>query len=217
MNTINATVLQKNLTQFVSGPCAGSYGQTLPIPAGSQAAPQAEFWAVPIKNNGYFQGFEYTIYQSGVAAPTIDSIRCFKLVNTLNDDYFYVAGTVAQFSVYAAACCDASPIPSYITTLGPIAGCLDTCTSDGTNYDAFFAVQTLSEIAGGRYAATVLIDGVGVLQQTYAAGSTSLANLVTYLNAHAAGGTWSNPNGNTIRFRTTSLKNVCFNACILTS
>lgn len=221
MNTINATVLQKNLTQFVYGPCAGSYGQTLPIPAGSQAAPQAEFWAVPIKNNGYFQGFEYTIYQSGVAAPTIDSIRCFKLVNTLNDDYFYVVGTVAQFSVYAAACCDASPIPSYITTLGPIAGCLDTCTSDGTNYDAFFAVQSLSEITTGtpKYVATVLVDGVGVYQQTYATGSTSIAALVTILNTRvgSAFGTFSNPNGNTIRFRTTSLKNVCFTACILTS
>jgi len=216
MNTILATVLQKNNFAFVCQPCGG-YGQNMPIPAGDQASPETEYWAVPMKEE-YFTGFAYTVYQSGVAAPTIDSIRVFKLVNTLNGDYFYVVGTVAQYTVYAAACCDASPIPSYITTLGPIAPCQDTCTSDGTNYDAFFAVQTLAEVAGGRFVATVLVDGAGVLQQTYAAGSASIANLVTYLNAQAGTvGVWSNPVGNTIRLRTTTLKNVCFIACIKTS
>ncbi len=216
MNTINATVLQKNLNQPVCGPC-GSYGQTMPIPAGSQATTGSEYWAVPVKNNGWFQGFRYEVYK-GQTAPTIDSIRCFKLTNTINNDYYYVVGTIAQYSVYAAACCDASPIPSYITTLGPIAPCQDTCTQDGTNYDAFFAVETLADVPGGKYVATVIADGAGVLQQTFAAGSSSIANLVTYLNAQAGTvGTWSNPNGNTIRLRTTTLKNVCFVGCIKTS
>ena len=219
MNTILATVLQKNNFAFVCNPCGG-YGQNVPIPAGDQASPETEYWAVPV-NEEYFQGFRYDVYQSGVAAPTIDSIRCFKLVNTLNGDYFYVVGTVAQYSVYAAACCDASPVPSYLTTLGPIAACQDTCTSDGTNYDAFFAVQTLSEVTPGtpRYVATVNIDGVGVYQQTYATGSTSIAALITLLNQRVGPsfGTFSNPVANTIRFRTTSLKNVCFIACIKTA
>lgn len=217
MNTIQATVLQKNNEMFVCDPCGG-YGQTLAIPAGSQASVGIEYWAVPVKTD-FFQGFRYDVYQSGVAAPTPDSIRCFKLTNTLNNDYFYVVGTLAQFSVYAAACCDASPIPSYISSVGPIAPCQDTCTSDGTNYDAFFAVEPLTDVTSGtpKYVATVLIDNVNVLQQLYAAGSTSIANLVTYLNAHAAGGVWSNPASNTIRFRTTTVKNVCFIACIKTS
>ncbi len=216
MNTINATVLQKNNLEFVCNPCGG-YGQTMAVPAGPQIALGIEYWAVPVKNP-YFQGFRYVAYASGVAAPTIDSIRCFKLTNTINADYLYVVGTIAQYSVYAAACCDASPIPSYITTLGPIASCQHTCTADGTNYDAFFAVETLADIAGGRYVATVIVDGVGILQQTFAAGSTSLANLITYLNAHAPQpGVWSNPAGNTIRLRTTSRKEICFVGCIATS
>ena len=215
-NSIRATVLQKNLENFVCNPCAG-YGQTLSIPTGSNALAAGEYWAVPIKKD-FFQGFRYEVYQSGVAAPTIDSIRCFKLTDTVTSDYYYVVGNIAQYAVYAAACCDDSPIPSYITTLGPIAPCQDTCTSDGTNYDALFAVETLADVAGGRYVATVTVNGAGVLQQTYAAGSTSIANLVIYLNAHAGtAGTWSNPNGNTIRLRTTSAKNICFVGCILTS
>lgn len=213
MNFINATVLQKNLQTFFCDPC-GNYGETLPIPAGEQASVGTEYWAVPLAQDFVQPGFQYVEY-TGQTAPTINSIRCFKLTNLLNSDYFYVVGTIAQYSVYAAACCDASPIPSYITTLGPIATCQDTCSADGTNYDAFFAVQTLTT---GRYVATVTVNGAGVLQQTYAAGSTSLANLVTYLNAQAGTvGTWSNPNGNTIRLRTTSAKNVCFVACIKTS
>jgi len=217
MNTINATVLQKNLDQFVCSPCGG-YGQTLPVPAGSQAQTGSEYWAVPV-NQDYFQGFRYEVYVSGLAAPTIDSIRCFKLTNTLNSDYYYVVGTVAQYSVYAAACCDASPIPSYITALGPIASCQDTCTSDGTNYDAFFAVETLADVPGGKFVATVSVDGTGILQQTFAAGSASIAALITYLNLHvgAGYGTFSNPANNTIRFRTTSQKTICFVACIKTS
>lgn len=212
MNFINATVIQKNLQQFLCDPC-GSYGETLPIPAGAQASVGVEYWAVPVADN-FVQGFRYVEY-TGQTAPTIDSIRVFKLTNTLNSDYYFVVGTIAQYEVYAAACCDASPIPSYLTTLGPIATCQETCSADGTNYDAFFAVQTL---VSGRYVATVSVDNTGVLQQTYAAGSTSLANLVTYLNAQAGTvGTWSNPNGNTIRLRTTSSKTVCFVACIKTS
>jgi len=216
MNTIQSTVLQKNNNNFVCNPCGG-YGTTLAIPAGSNALPAGEYWAVPVKTD-FFQGFRYETYQSGVAAPTIDSIRCFKLTDTLTSDYYYVAGTIAQYSVYAAACCDASPIPSYLTTLGPIAPCQNTCTSDGTNYDAFFAVETLADVPGGKYVATVVADGAGVLQQTFGAGSTSIGNLVTYLNAHAGTvGTWSNPAGNTIRLRTTALKEVCFVGCIKTA
>lgn len=215
MNFINATVLQKNLQQFFCDPC-GSYGETLPIPAGDQVAVGVEYWAVPVADV-YVQGFRYVEY-TGQTAPTIDSIRCFKLTNTINSDYFYVVGTIVQYSYYVAACCENSPVPAYITTLGPIATCQDTCSADGTNYDAFFAVQTLSEVAGGRYVGTVTVDGAGVLQQTYAAGSTSLANFITYLNAQAGTvGTWSNPNGNTIRLRTTTSKKVCFVGCIKTS
>ena len=216
MNFINATVLQKNLQTFFCDPC-GNYGATLPIPAGAQASVGTEYWAVPLAQDFVQPGFQFVEY-TGQTAPTINSIRCFKLTNTLNSDYYYVVGTIVQYEVYAAACCDASPIPSYITTLGPIATCQNTCNVDGTNYDAFFAVQTLSDVPGGVYVATVIADGAGVLQQTYGAGSNSIANLVTYLNAHAGTvGTWSNPNGNTIRLRTTSSKNVCFVACIKTS
>jgi hypothetical protein len=219
MNFINATVLQKNNNNFVCNPCGG-YGVDMPVPAGSQSTVGAEYWAVPVKDD-FLQGFKYDVYHSGVAAPTIDSIRCFKVTNLLNSDYYMVVGTIAQYEVYAAACCDASPIPSYLTTLPTIAPCQETCTSDGTNYDAFFAVQSLEEITPGtpKYVATVNIGGVGVYQQTYGTGSTSIGALITILNTRvgAGFGTFSNPAGNTIRFRTTSAKTICFIGCIKTS
>lgn len=213
-----ATVLQKNNDNFVCNPCGG-YGKNIPIPAGDQAMAGENYWAVPVKTE-YFQGFRYVAFKDVATPPTIDSIRCFKLTNLLNSDYYYVVGSVEQYTVYAAACCSASPIPSYITTLGPIAPCQDTCTSDGgTTYKAFFAVETLADVVGGRFVATVTVDNTNVLQQTFAVGSTSIANLVTYLNAQAGTvGTWSNiADTNTIVLSTTSKKSVCFIACIKTS
>jgi hypothetical protein len=212
--TIQATVLQKNNEAFICNPCGG-YGTNMPIPADNVQL-GAEYWAVPVKTD-YFQGFRYEVY-TGQDAPTFDSIRCFKLTSLITSDYYYVATTIDLYSNAAAACCD-SPSPSIVTTLNPIAPCQQTCTSDGTNYDAFFAVQTLADIAGGRYVATVSADGVLIKQQTFATGSTSIANLVTYLNSNASSvGTWSNiASTNTIRLRATSAKEVCFVACIKTS
>ena len=214
-NTIQATVLQMNNNNFVCNPCGG-YGANMPIPADNVQL-GSEYWAVPVKNE-FFQGFRYVVYQSGVAAPTFDSIRCFKLTSIVSNDYFYVAGNIDLYSNTAAACCD-SPSPSMVTTLNSIAPCQQTCTSDGTNYDAFFAVQTLADIAGGRYVATVAVDGALVVQQTFATGSTSLTNFITWLNANAGGvGVWFNiPGTNTIRVRTASAKDICFVGCIKTS
>lgn len=211
MYSIKATVLQKNLNSFISGPCAGSYGTILDVPAGANATPESEYWAVPV-TNPYFVGFRYVVAED---APTSDSIKCFKLINTQTNDYFYVVGTIAQWSALAASCCDASPIPSYLTTLPAIAAqCQDTCTQDGTNYDAFFAAPALP---AGRYVVQARIDNT-VVAQTYATGSTSLANLITYLNSHiAVSGTWSNPAGNTIRYRAAAAKTVCLTVCVLTS
>ncbi len=216
-NTIPATVLAKNSeSQFICNPCGG-YGQTLPIPCGDQAFPNADYWAVPVKDE-YFRGFRLVIYVSGVAAPTFDSIRCFKLTNTLTSDYFIVVGNIQDYSNHCAACCDSPNVTLVVASLADIAPCQTTCTADGTNYDAFFAVETLADVAGGRYVSKVSVDGTLVNQQTFAAGSTSIANLVIYLNANAASaGTWSNPVANTIRLRTTSAKSVCFIGCIKTS
>ncbi len=71
-------------------------------------------------------------------------------------------------------------------------------------------------LAGGeRYVSRVEVDGALVNQQTYGTGSTSIANLVIYLNANAASaGTWSNPDEQTIRLRTTLKKEICFIACV---
>lgn len=214
MYSIKATVLQKNLNSFISGPCAGSYGTTLDVPAGANATPESEYWAVPI-TDPYFVGFRYVV---ATTAPTSDSIKCFKLINTQTNDYFYVVGTIAQWSALAAACCDASPIPSYLTTLPAIAAqCQDTCTQDGTNYDAFFAAPALTGSGTPKYVVQARIDDT-VLHQTYATGSTSLANLITYLNTNlAVGGTWSNPAGKTIRYRDDAAKKVCLTICVLTS
>ena len=211
MNTIKATCLQKNLNNFVDGPCAGSYGSIQDIPVGANATPESEYWAVPIVSP-YFVGFRYVASED---APTSDSIKCFKLINTQTNDYFMVVGTIAQYSVAAAACCDTSPIPSLLTTLPAISAlCQETCTNDGTNYDAFFAAPA---IGAGRYVVQARIDNA-VVAQTYATGSTSLANLITYLNSHiAASGTWSNTSGNTIRYRAAASKTVCLTICVKTS
>lgn len=210
---INATVLQKNNDAYFCDPC-GNFGKTLNIPCGSSAAEAQPgiSWAVPVKLE-YVQGFRYVVQDT---APTFDSIQVFKLTNLLNGDFYWVVGTQEDYYTQCAACCDASPVPSLLSTVGDIAPEQYACTSDGTNFDAFFAISTLSS---GRFVSTVSVDGTQLTPiQTYATGSTSKANLVTYLNAnYGSAGVWSNPVGNTIRLRTTTGKFIGFIACIKTS
>lgn len=208
-NGIPATVLQKNNEQFFCDPC-GNYGNTLYIPCGVTAASVGTpFWAVPVTND-YVQGFRY---DGGADAPTADSIAVFKLTSLLNGDFWWVVGTAEDY--FAACCsdCDVSPAPTMVTTVGDIAATQYACTDDGTNYDAFFAI---SDLAGGyRFVSTVSVDGTALTpKQTYSTGSTSKANLVTYLNTnYSSAGTWSNPAGNTIRLRRTTAAWIGFIAC----
>jgi len=205
---ILATVLQKNNDQFFCDPC-GNYGRDTNIPCGSNAALVNETaWAVPVRD-AYVQGFRYVIADT---APTFDSIAVFKLTNLQNADYYWVIGTPDDYYAACAACCDASPVPTLLSNVADISPEQLTCTADGTNYDAFFAISDL--VAGFRFVSQITADGVLINQQTYASGSTSKGALVTYLNAHGSSvGVWSNPTGNTIRLRTTSVKSVGFIAC----
>lgn len=211
--TIQATVLQKNVASaYICNPC-GNYGRVLPIPCGTAAVLGAQYWATPQKEP-FFQGFTYTIADT---APTSDSLACFKVTNSITGDYYMVLGTIEEYSAACGSCCDASPVPSLVVDdLVDMTSCQNTCTTDGTNYDAFFAVQ--SPLNGALYVSRVEVDGTLVNQQTYGTGSNSIAALVIYLNANAASaGTWSNPADETIRLRTTSVKKVCFIACNKTS
>lgn len=208
-NAVPATVLQHNNEVYFCDPC-GDYGNTAHIPCGSGAAKASPaMWAVPVTNNAQ-PGFRY---DGGEDAPTPDSIRVFKLTSLLNGDFWWVVGTPDEY--FSACCedCDASPAPSMVTTLGSIAPTQYACTDDGTNYDAYFAVQALA--AGKRYVSKVSVDGTGLTPvQTYGTGSTSLANLIIYLNTnYSSAGTWSNPGGLTIRLRRTSGAWIGFIAC----
>lgn len=212
--TIQATVLQRNsAAAYFCDPC-GNYGKTMPIPcSGTSVYTGVDMWATPAAN-AFPQGFRYQIGTQ----PTLESMACFKLTNTVTGDYYIVLGTVAAYSAACAACCSTSPAPTLVqSSLPSIPTCQTTCTTDGTNYDAFFAVQeTLA--AGERYVARVILNGGLVYQQTYALGSTSIAALVLALNIAAPqAGVWSNPQDQTIRLRTTSVKEVCFIACNKTS
>lgn len=213
-NTVQATVLQMNSgAAFFCDPC-GNYGKTMPIPcSGTSAFTGVDMWATPVKNQ-YPQGFRYQIGTQ----PTQQSLACFKLTNNVTGNWYMVLGTVAAYSAACAACCDTSPVPSLVVSnLASIPTCQTTCTTDGTNYDAFFAVQT-PLTGSGKYVSRVELDGGLVNQQTYGTGSSSIAALVTYLNANASqAGVWSNPQDETIRLRTTSVKEVCFIACVKTS
>lgn len=205
---ILATVLQKDNDQFFCDPC-GNYGRDMNIPCGSTAALVNETaWAVPVKAE-YVQGFRYVIADT---APTDDSIAVFKLTNLQNGQYYWVIGSPDDYYAACAACCDASPVPTLLSTVGDIAPEQYACTSDGTNYIAYFAVSALA--AGYRYVSRVTSDGVLINQQTYSTGSTSKGALVTYLNTHASSvGTWANPSGNIITLTTTVGKYVGFIAC----
>lgn len=212
--TIQATVLQRNSgAAYNCSPC-GDYGKVMPIPCGSTGSyVGVDQWATP-QNDGYFQGWRYQVGTQ----PTLQSLSCFKLTNIITGDWYMVLGTVAAYTAACAACCDTSPAPSLVVSAKPdVASCQNTCTADGTNYDAFWAVpETL--VSGGRYVSRVLVGGGVVNQQNYAFGSTSIGALVLYLNLTAGSvGVWSNPSDQTIRLRTTSVKNVCFIACVKTS
>jgi hypothetical protein len=211
-NGIPATVLQKNNEQFWCDFC-GNYGNTLYIPCGSNASLSPSFYAVPVLDNGV-GGFRY---DGGSTAPTDNSIQVFKLTNTLNGDFWWVVGDPADY--YGACCedCDVSPAPSMVTTVNSLAPIQYACTDDGTNYDAYFAVPALG--GGQRYVSVVTQDGVTKTpHQSFATGSTSLANLITYLNTnYSAMGTWSNPGGTTVRLRSTSASWVGFIACAKSS
>lgn len=186
---INATVLQKNNQQFFCDQC-GNYGETLNIPCGSSAA-QADpaiRWAVPVKMD-YVQGWNYEIADT---APTYDSIRVFKLTNIQNGDWYIVVGTQEAYQVACAACCDASPVPTIVTdTRLNYTSDQYLCADAAGNFYGYFAVPVLT--GEQRYVSSVSLAGV---QQTpiqdFAAGSTSLANLITYLNTnYSAMGVWS--------------------------
>lgn len=208
--TIQATVLQKNSANaFICSPC-GDYGRVMPIPTGDTVVIIGDYWATPQKD-GYFQGFRYTISDT---APTSDSLACFKIKHALTGDYYICLGTVAEYAAAAGACCDASPVPTLVVTgLVAMASCQNTCTSDGTNFTGSWAVPAEATLAG-VYVSRVEVDGVLVNQQTFGTGSTTIANLIIYLNANAASaGTWSNPHEQTILLTTTSVKKVCFIAC----
>lgn len=211
--TIQATVLQRNSgSAYICGPC-GDYGKTMPIPCGTGAFVGVDMWATA-QNTPYFQGFRYQVGTQ----PTLQSLSVFKLTNTITGDYYMVLGSVAAYSAACAACCSTSPAPTLVlSTLPSIPTCQSTCTTDGTNYDAFFAVQ-FPLTGTGKYVSRVELNGGLVNQQTYATGSASIAALVSYLNTNASqAGTWSNPQDETIRLRTTSIKEVCFIACVKTS
>lgn len=207
-NGIPATVLQKNNESFYCDPC-GNYGNTLYIPCGANASLSPTMWAVPILDEGN-HGFRY---DGGATAPTANSIKVFKLTNTLNGEFWWVVGDPAAY--YAACCedCGVSPAPTIVTTLGNLAPVQYACTDDGTNFNTYWAVPALA--SGERYVSVVTLDGVTRTPiQTYATGSTSIANLVTYLNTnYAALGTWSNPAGNTIKLVSTSAHYIGFIAC----
>lgn len=213
--TIQATVLQRNAgAAYFCDPC-GNYGKTMPIPCGGGTGTfvGVDQWATPIKN-AFPQGFRYQIGDQ----PTLESMACFKLTNKITGDWYIVLGTVAAYSAACAACCDTSPAPSLVqSNLPSIPTCQSTCTTDGTYYDAFFAVP--SPLTGTqKYVSRVELNGGLVNQQTWAVGSTSIANLIIYLNINAAqAGTWSNPQDETIRLRTTEVKEVCFIACAKSS
>lgn len=211
--TIQATVLQKNeANAYICNPCGG-YGRNMPIPVGDTVVIIGDYWATPQKDD-YFQGFRYTIADS---APTADSLACFKIKHSITGDYYIALGTVAQYAAAAGACCDTSPVPTLVVTpLVDMASCQNTCTTDGTNYVGYWAVQ--SPLSGAVYVSRVEVDGTLVNQQTFGTGSNSIANLVIYLNANAASaGTWSNPSDETIKLVTDSVKKVCFIACNKTS
>lgn len=210
--TLQATVLQRNAANaYVCDPCGG-YGKVMPIPCGAASIVGVDQWATPIKDP-YFQGFRFTIGDK----PTADSLACFKLTNTITSDWYMVLGTVTAYSTACASCCDASPVPTLVVSnLVAMTSNQGTCTSDGINYDAFFAVGT--PLGAGKYVSRVEVAGALVNQQTFGTGSASIAALVIYLNANAASaGTWSNPSDQTIMLRTTLKKTIGFIACIKTS
>lgn len=212
--TIQATVLQKNeANAFICNPCGG-YGRNMPIPVGDTVVIIGDFWATPQKD-AYFQGFRYTI---AATAPTSDSLACFKIKHSITGDYYIALGTVAQYAAAAGACCDASPVPTLVVSnLVAMANCQNTCTSNGTTFTGSWAVPAAATLAG-KYVARVEVDGALVWQQTYGAGSASIAALIVALNANASSaGTWSNPHEQTILLTTTAVKNVCFIACDKTS
>jgi len=215
-NTIQATVLQRNsAAAYFCDPC-GNYGKTMPIPcSGTSAFTGVDMWATP-QSNAFPQGFRYQIGTQ----PTLESMACFKLTNTVTGDYYIVLGTVAAYSAACATCCDTSPAPTLVqSTLPSIPTCQNTCTTDGTNYDAFFAVPDSVTLGAAKYVSRVILNGGLVNQQTFATGSTSIANLIIYLNINAAeAGVWSNiVETQTIRLRTTDVREVCFIACAKTS
>lgn len=213
---INATVLQKNNQQFYCDPC-GDYGITMNIPCGSAAAEAdpAIRWAVPVKTD-YVQGWAYEIADT---QPTYDSIRVFKLTNIINGDWYVVVGTQEAYQVACAACCDASPIPTIVTTERLSYTSDEYLCDDGSgNFDGFWAVQPLT--GSERYVSVVSINGTKLSPvQTYATGSTSIANLITYLNTnYGVHGVWSiAPSPYGIRLRATAETWVGFVACNKTS
>lgn len=188
---IPATVLQQNDEQFFCDGCQ-HYGQTRTIPCGNDAAKidNAIRWAVPV-NNDFIKGFKYVIANT---APTFDSIRVFKLTNILNGYWWMVVGTQDAYRTQCAACCDTSPIPSLLTSPLPQLSTQQlTCPDSSGAYVAYFGLPFRD--TGNRYVG-VVTSGNPYTQlspiQTYASGSTSAANFVTYLNTnYGALGTWS--------------------------
>lgn len=187
---ITATALQKGNEQFFCDPC-GNYGKTVLIPCGSDAAKvdDVNYWAVPAKDE-YMEGFRYEIADE---PPTFDSIQVFKLTSLQNADYWWIIGTREEYFVACSACCGPSPIPSIATDDRVIfAPTQYTCSVDGTNYDANFALPVL--LAGQHYEIAGSLNGEA-LTPAPTNNYASVAALLSWLNTNwSEAGVWSSVN-----------------------
>lgn len=177
MGYANAKVIQKNEYLFVTISSTTNLpviGETIPVPTSGDGEILGEYYAVPVKDDGVFRGYEFT---KAAAAPTYDSILVLQIKDKLTGDTYWVAVTQAN---YLAGTYTATTIPTY----GAIPE-RSVCVDDDGNYVYTWGVPTDT----GTYTAYVGIDGAK--EATDSTGAT-LAALVTSLNTNSAtAGTWS--------------------------
>lgn len=177
-------VIQQNSKSY--GACGGLLRV---IPCGANQDFQGEYWAVPRKEFGKFDGiYDFQSY-SGQLAPTVDSVRVTRIQNTITTDVFWVIGTKDEVNTF---CEDGTAVPTTVPTVIPEAKvCKDSLGNYTWTWDLPYAAVNFDAVASVDEARSALIN------------TTTAALLATALEADVTVGglgDWTSPGLGVLKF-----------------
>lgn len=176
--TIRATVIQLNSWLYACDGGLGDIGEVQDISCNPQQE-DAEYWAVPQKDQGIFTRLDYVLISDFPTQPTFDSFRVFRISDKLNGYITWILGTFDDYRQACSVCCGnpAYPMPTATPSITPCQTLCET-NANGVTYETF-ALPTL--LAGQTYHPSGAYNNFQ-LPSANPAGYATPALLLTFLN-----------------------------------